>query len=87
MISDFSRHIAHYAPLLGIFVFSILGFLLFSYNRDFQIAIIGAASVSYVIWGVIHHLIHRDFHIQILFEYVVIAVFGFFVLWFLVVRA
>jgi len=33
-------------------------------------------SVSYVTWGIVHHWHHRDLHIKIVFEYLVIAIFA-----------
>jgi len=38
-----------------------------------QLAIIISMGVSYVVWGIIHHYDHRDLHIKIIAEYILIA--------------
>ncbi len=87
MIKDFSKNIVHFIPLLGILLFSTLGFWFFSYNREFQFAIAAATSVSYVVWGVVHHIIHKDFNWSVFLEYFCISIIGFVILSFMIMRA
>jgi hypothetical protein len=82
-----SWHLKHYLPLLGIFVAGVLGFVTFAYDRNFQMAIILAMAVSYVTWGIIHHHIHRDLHLSVVLEYLVIAVLGLILVYSLLFRA
>ncbi|BCX14690.1 MAG: hypothetical protein KatS3mg088_373 [Patescibacteria group bacterium] len=70
------RHLPHYFGLIGIFIVGIFGFLIFSYDRTFQAAVLVSVAVSYVVWGVIHHKIHKDFYISVLFEYIAVAILG-----------
>lgn len=71
-----TRHMNHYLPLLGIAIAGALGMIYFSYDKVFQASIAIAAAVSYVAWGAVHHYIHEDLDIAILFEYFIIAVLG-----------
>ena len=71
-----AKNLPHYLPLLGIFAFGILAFILFSYDASFQMAVVVAIAVSYVIWGIIHHHLHRDLHASVIVEYLIVAALG-----------
>ncbi|KKQ95800.1 MAG: hypothetical protein UV74_C0013G0405 [Candidatus Woesebacteria bacterium GW2011_GWB1_43_14] len=71
-----SRHLPHYLPLIGIFVFGVAGFWIFSYDRIFQISITIAIGASYVSWGIIHHYLHHDLHWKVVLEYLGISLIG-----------
>lgn len=72
-----TRHLPHYFSLIGILIATFIGFFAFSYDKNFQLAVITAASLSYFSWGIVHHFIHRDLSVQVVFEYGVIAFLGF----------
>ncbi len=76
MLKDLKKHTIHYAPLLAIFIAGILGFLFFSYDRAFQIAVAIALCASYLSWGVVHHKIHDDLDIFVFTEYLAVSVLG-----------
>ncbi|MFC1710322.1 hypothetical protein ACFL0F_01505 [Patescibacteria group bacterium] len=76
MMKKHAKQIPHYLGLMGIFAVGLIGFLLFSYDRTFQIAIVIALAVSYVIWGIVHHHIHKDLHLSVIVEYIVVAALG-----------
>lgn len=71
------KHIAHYFSLVGILAATVVGFLMFSYDKDFQFAITTACCTGYFSWGLVHHLIHKDLNMQIIIEYLMISVVGF----------
>lgn len=70
------RHLPHYASLIGMFAVAFIGFLTFSYDRDFQIAIIIGAATGYIAWGVVHHSLHKDLSLEVFLEYLIFAVVG-----------
>jgi hypothetical protein len=70
------KHFPHYFSLIGIFLAGFLGIIIFSYDRIFQIAILVAVAVAYVIWGMVHHLIHKDLYLEVVLEYLAIATLG-----------
>lgn len=70
------KHLPHYLSLFGILVAGAVGFYLFSYDKTFQIGIALALSTSYISWGLIHHTIHKDISLNIIFEYIAIAILG-----------
>lgn len=86
MIKTFFRHLPHYLTLFGILFAGLLGIFIFSYDRVFQVAISIAVAVSYVAWGVVHHIIHKDFHLAIVVEYLLVASLGLVVVFSLIFR-
>ena len=64
-----------------------LGFNLFTYDRAFQSAIIISSAGGYVVWGIIHHHIHKDLHMSIVLEYVAVATLGIVIIFTLLFRA
>jgi EamA domain-containing membrane protein RarD len=76
MFKRFTNDLQHYLPLIGIFSMGIVGFVMFSYDTMFQIALAIAIGFSYIIWGLVHHKMHNDLHFSIFIEYLVIAVLG-----------
>lgn len=71
------KHWSHYFSLIGILIATIIGFVKFSYDKNFQLALITAASISYFVWGIVHHILHKNLKIEVIFEYLVIACIGF----------
>ena len=71
-----SKHLPHYFTLFGILAAGIVAFGLFSYDHIFQMAISVALAAAYVSWGIAHHLIHRDLHLSVVVEYLVVATLG-----------
>lgn len=76
MFQEVSKHLSHYFNLLGIIFVAFWGLLIFPYDQVFQSVIAIALGLSFVIWGLIHHLIHEDLHPKIVLEYIATAVFG-----------
>lgn len=70
------QHIYHYMPLIGILAVGVLGFYIFAYDRIFQIFISVALAVSYLVWGIVHHYIHKDLHLSVVIEYIIVASLG-----------
>lgn len=71
-----SHRLSHYIALYGILSFSILGFLLFSWDKNFQESLIIATALSYASWGTVHHWLHNDMYFEVVVEYIVIAALG-----------
>ncbi len=85
-MKDFSKHLSHYMALFGILIAGFAGLILFSYDRKFQVAVAAALSASYIAWGITHHYLHKDLHIETFIEYLVIAILGFVIIFSLVLR-
>ena len=81
-----TKHLSHYMALFGILLAGFAGLILFSYDKNFQIAVSFALAVAYVTWGVVHHHLHRDLHIETFIEYLVVAILGFVIIFSLIVR-
>lgn len=85
-MKTFFKHLPHYTLLFGILLAGFGGLILFSYDKNFQIAISIALAISYVSWGVVHHFLHKDLHIETFIEYIAIAALGLIILFSLVIR-
>jgi len=81
-----TEHLSHYLTLFGILLMGFAGLILFSYDKNFQIAVGLALSASYVAWGVTHHYLHHDLHMETFIEYLVIAALGFVIIFGVIVR-
>lgn len=76
ILHDVTRHMPHWASLIGIIVAAFLGFLFFAYDQVFQSAIMVSAGVAFVIWGIVHHWLHEDLHPKVVLEYIATALVG-----------
>lgn len=76
MYTCFKTNIGYYFSLALIL---ILGFFLsqeFSYEPQIQLLIIVMTACFYVLWGILHHVIHHDLNAKIVIEYVLIGSLG-----------
>ena len=64
-----------------------IAFALFSYDRGFQIAVSIAVALAYVAWGVMHHHLHRDLHLSVFIEYLIVASLGLVIVFSLIFRS
>ncbi len=87
MIKSFARHLPHYLTLFGILFAGVLAFLIFSYDRIFQIGVLVAMSAGYVAWGIVHHAIHKNLHLSVVIEYLVVALLGLIVVFSLIFQS
>lgn len=83
---NIARHLPHYASLFGILLVGALGFVFFSYDRVFQMGVALAVAISYVVWGAIHHAIHKDLYFAVIVEYLVVAILGLVMVFSLIAR-
>jgi len=81
-----AHHLPHYLLLFGILLAGFAGLILFSYDRRFQIAVSVATAVAYVFWGIVHHAIHKDLHLETVIEYIVISSLGLVIVFSLIIR-
>lgn len=82
-----TKHLYHYLPLFGILGAGLAGFWLFSYDRNFQVAIVVATAMGYFSWGMVHHHIHKDLHLEVVLEYLAISALGVVLILALLMRA
>lgn len=87
LIEDIRAHISHYLVLLVILDVGVGAFWMFRYNLLFQAIVIFVTSLSYVVWGAVHHWLEEDFHLRVILEYILIAALADLVLIFLLFRA
>lgn len=86
-IKKHAKHISHYIPLMGILVICVVPFVFFPYDTFFKGAVLVAAAIAYVVWGIIHHYIHKDLYPAVVIEYILVASLGLIVVLSLVFNA
>lgn len=86
-MKEIKTHILHYLTLFAILLAGLVGFYLFSYDRLFQAAVGVAIAVSYVAWGIIHHIIHEDLYPAVVIEYILVASLGLVIVFSLIFNA
>ena len=81
------KHLPHFVTLIGILLVGFSGLVMFSNDKGFQLSIATASASAYVAWGVVHHLLHKDFQIEILFEYMAVAALGLVIIFSSIIRS
>lgn len=70
------RHLGHYLFLLIIMSLGIVLVVFSGKNLSLQTGIILLLSLSYFIWGVVHHALEKEFHPEIITEYLLFSILG-----------
>lgn len=83
---DFAHHPIHYFTLVCILAIGLWGLFWFDYYQPLQLAIVISMSISYVVWGIVHHWLHRDLHVKIVCEYALMALLSVLVFGSLILR-
>lgn len=81
------KDLKHYLSLLAFLSIGFGLFWIFNFNRQIQILITICLGFAYVIWGVVHHGLKKDFHWRILWEYIIIATIACMTVIFLLLRS
>lgn len=78
------KHLGYYVSFLLILVGSI--FLVSHANGDKNLILefVGLFAFAYVVWGVLHHLVHHSVTLRIVVEYIVVALLGVAVIFFII---
>jgi len=80
------RNLQHFLPLIGILGAGLLSFFLFSYDQKFQLAAMIATAAGYITWGIIHHKLKEDLSIDVILEYIFVAILGVVIVWSVLLR-
>jgi hypothetical protein len=84
---SFARHLPHYLSLFGILIAGFAGLILFSYDKHFQLSIAVALAAGYVAWGIVHHILHKDYTFEVFLEYLAVAILGLTIMFSLIIRS
>lgn len=85
--SDLVHNPMHYFSLVCILAVSLWGVSWFSYDKTLQLALVVSLGVTYTVWGIIHHVLHKDFHPKIVVEYILMSLLAILVIGSLVFQA
>lgn len=71
-----SDHLLYYASLIGILALGLILIYSSSPDRNMQMLIVISMGISYTILGIVHHLLNHDLATKIVVEYILIAMLG-----------
>lgn len=80
MDKDTHFHLLHYLVLVIFLLLAVVLFFLSAGNNQLQFKIGIATSITYFIWGIVHHRLEGDLHPKIMVEYLLIALLAMFLL-------
>ena len=66
----------HMVVLFVILGFSLFTFTLLGGKRDLQFLVGFMSALSYIMWGIIYHVIEHDLYPRVVLEYVLVATVG-----------
>lgn len=76
VFNDLTKYLSHHLSLVGIFIASLVGLSVFTYDPYFQTLIVVSLAVAFVSWGTLNHFIHEDLNLKIFIEYLLVSIFG-----------
>ena len=71
-----SDHLLYYVSLIGILVLGLILVYSSSPDKNRQMLIVIGMSTSYTVLGIAHHFLNHDLATKIVVEYVLIAILG-----------
>lgn len=80
-VYDISHHLFHYLILFTIIFAGLAAFFSFRNYPMIQLLIGIVTSLSYVLWGIVHHIVDHDLSIKIIVEYLAVGIFAIILLW------
>jgi len=80
-------NLLHYSTLVVMMNVVVGAYLLFGFNRAYQMIIVLTAGIAYVFWGIIHHHINDDLHLKVVAEYTLVALLAELIIFSLILRA
>lgn len=77
------KHLAYYFSFLLILGAGITAVFLSQGNKQVQMEFIVLLAGAYVLWGILHHVIHHSVTARLVIEYIVVACLGIAVVFFI----
>ncbi|HXS15277.1 MAG TPA: hypothetical protein VN711_04055 [Candidatus Saccharimonadales bacterium] len=78
------KHLGYYVSFLLILAGGV--FLVYQSQGDkmLQLDFVILLSLAYVVWGLLHHFVHHSMSIKVVIEYIVVALLGIAVVFFVI---
>lgn len=70
------KHLSHYVILLTLMFLGLLLFSVSSHTPLFQVLIVIILSLTYLLWGILHHLIEKNLYLEVFLEYLLFSLLG-----------
>ena len=77
------KHLGYYLSFLLILVGGVYAVYASVGDKNLQLKFVGLLAGAYVLWGVLHHMIHHSLSLRVVLEYCVVAILGVAVVFFI----
>lgn len=77
------KHLGYYISFLLILGGGVTSVLLSQGDKQLQMEFVVLLAGAYVLWGILHHVIHHSVTLRLIIEYVVVAALGIAVVFFI----
>ena len=84
---EMRTNLLHYSVLVVMMNVAVGAFLFFNFNQTYQLMILLATGISYILWGIIHHFLQDDLHLKVAAEYLLVALLAEIIILSLILRA
>lgn len=81
------NNLLHYSTLVVMMNVVVGAYLLFGFNRSYQMVVVLTGGIAYVFWGIIHHHLNDDLHLKVVAEYTLVALLAELIILSLIFRA
>ena len=76
MTSKSLRHLSHYIVFLTIMMVGLVAMIVSGRSTLTHTIILVLLSLGYFVWGVVHHLLEKDLHLEVVLEYFIMGLLG-----------
>lgn len=70
------KHLGYYISFFVILAAGVYLSLQSNGDKALTLKFVGLFAFAYVVWGILHHLVHHSVTVRIVIEYIVVALLG-----------
>jgi len=70
------KHLGYYVSFILIVAVSVFVIFQNQGDKNFVLLFVSLFAAAYVVWGILHHLVHHSVNLRIVLEYIVVALLG-----------
>lgn len=82
-MDNMRKHIGYYISFFLILAGGVYLSLQNNGDKSLTLKFVGLFAFAYVVWGILHHMVHHSVTVRIVVEYIVVALLGVAVIFFI----
>ena len=83
MSDNMKKHVGYYLSFFVILVASVFVILQNNGDKNLVLIFVSLFAAAYIVWGILHHLVHHSVNLRIVLEYIVVALLGVAIIFFI----